>query len=328
MKDFDIDRDRLLAYTGRESHPVLPPGIRSVAAEAFSRNPVLRTVVFPDSVEHVGERAFFACPSLREILPGSRLRSLGAFAFADCTSLRMPAFPSSLREIGDYAFSRAFGSGGRSDAGDGVAVLPDGVTHLGAGAFWGCRGIVLSQTLRDPSLGRALYDPDKRSGHWAESLRFKGHFLSLRGVPPEKTLYKLWMASRTEGRNCLDALMELWQPGGSPDLAAYDGLFSSMISEDDKTKISVYRLLYPRDLAEAAKSRYLSWLEKHAVRSVEIIEKEERWALLKLLSFHKLLYSSREQALFDAVNRTKDTRCVAWLLRRRRAADEPDDLTL
>jgi hypothetical protein len=325
-----IEEDRLITYTGRETHLVLPAGIRHIADEAFLRNPSLRAVVFPDSVEHIGNRAFFACPSLQEVLWGPRLQSIGAFAFADCSLLHMPAFPDALREIGDYAFSWSFGSGEGAKGEDGVVRLPRELVRLGEGAFWGCRGLLAAETLRAPMLGRTLYDPDKKSGHWADSIRFKGHFISFRAVDSAKTQYIIWMASRAEQRSYLDALMELWSPDGQLNLEAYDNLFPTMVSKEDKTKVSLYRLLYPRDLTRAAEERYLSWLGRHAVESVESVEDDHRWMLLELLSARELLRREQANALFDAVNRKGDARCIAWLIRNRQQQTTPryDDLTL
>ena len=329
-RHYVIEGDRLITYTGQETHLVLPAGIRRIADEAFLRHPSLRAVVFPDSVEQVGDKAFFACSSLREVLPGCRLQSIGAFAFADCSLLHMPAFPDSLREIGDYAFSWSFGSGEGSEDRDGVADLPEGLTHVGEGAFWGCRGILASETLQTPALGRVLYDPDKKSGHWADSIRFKGHFLSIRSAGTGKTKYTLWMSSRAEQRSYLDLLMALWRPDGHLDLVAYDKLFSSMVSKEDKTKVALYRLLYPKDLGDPAEEQYLSWLGKHAVESVGSVDDDHRWALLELLSARNLLRPEQASALFDAVNSKNDTRCIAWLIRhtQQQAARCADELTL
>lgn len=328
--NYVIEGDHLISYTGQETHLVLPAGIRRISDEAFMRHPSLRAVVFPDSVEQVGDKSFFACPSLREVLPGCRLQSIGAFAFADCSLLRMPAFPDSLREIGDYAFSWSFGSGDGSGDRDGVADLPEGLTQVGEGAFWGCRGILANETLRTPALGRVLYDPDKKSGHWADSIRFKGHFLSMRSVGTGKTQYTLWMSSRAEQRSYLDALMALWSPDGHLDLVAYDKLFSVMVSKEDKTKVALYRLLYPRDLELSAEDHYLSWLGKHAVESVESVDDDHRWALLELLAARGLLRPEQASAMFDAVNGKNDTRCIAWLIRhsQKQIARCVDELTL
>ena len=328
--NYVIEGDRLITYTGQETHLVLPAGIRSISDEAFLRHSALRAVVFPDSVEQVGDKAFFGCSSLRDVLLGCRLRSIGAFAFADCSLLHMPAFPDSLREIGDYAFSWSFGSGEGSGDRDGVADLPEGLVRVGEGAFWGCRGVLAAETLQTPALGRMLYDPDKKSGHWADSIRFKGHFLSLRPVGTGETQSMLWMSSRAEQRSYLDALMALWSPDGHLDLIAYDKLFSAMVSKEDKTLVALYRLLYPKDLEASAEECYLSWLGKHAVESVASVNDDHRWALLELLSARDLLRPEQAGALFDAVNGKNDTRCIAWLIRhsQQQTARCADELTL
>ncbi len=326
---FRIEGDCFVAYAGAGTHVVIPGGVRHIANEAFLRHPALRSVVFPDSLEEIGEKAFQGCTALRDILPGNRLKTIGAYAFADCATMRMPSFPDSLREIGAYAFSWSLGSGSGTARRDGVPVLPEGLTSLGEGAFWGCSGISVPASLRSPVLGRALYDPDKKSGHWADSLRFKGHVLTVRDNT-EMPLYKIWMFSRAEQPSCLNALMDLWAPLGNADLSAYDSLFSSMSSKEDKTRAALYRLLYPRELSEDAAERYRLWAARHAADSVEAVEAALRPALLELFANRDLLLPEQEEAVFDAVSRLGDTRCLAWLIRRRKVAfpRRCDDLRL
>lgn len=326
---FQIEGDCFVAYTGAGTHVVVPAGVRRIAGEAFLRDPALRSVVFPDSLEEIGEKAFQGCEALRDILPGNRLRTIGSFAFADCPAMRMPSFPDSLREIGAYAFSWSLGSGSGASLRDSVPVMPDGLTSLGEGAFWGCKGISVSESLKNPMLGRVLYDPEKKSGHWAESIRFKGHVLTVRDRAGA-ALYKIWMFSRSEQPSCLNALTDLWAPLGNMDFPVYDKLFSSMVSKEDKTRAAIYRLLYPRELPEDAADRYCSWIARHAAESIAAVEAGLRPMLLKFFADRDLLSPEQEEAVFDAVTCLEDTACLAWLIRRRTVVlpGNGDDLRL
>lgn len=62
-------------------------GVIHIAANAFSKNKNITSVVFPNSVQTIGENAFESCSKLREVTFGEGLTSIGNGAFYGCGGL-------------------------------------------------------------------------------------------------------------------------------------------------------------------------------------------------------------------------------------------------
>ena len=62
-------------------------GVIHIAANAFSKNKNITSVVFPNSVQTIGENAFKSCSKLREVTFGEGLTSIGNGAFYGCGGL-------------------------------------------------------------------------------------------------------------------------------------------------------------------------------------------------------------------------------------------------
>ncbi|SNU07126.1 Leucine rich repeat-containing protein [Lachnospiraceae bacterium] len=79
--------------------------VKAVAANAFSDDTTLTTVVIPDTVKTIGANAFKNCKSLKTVTMGTGVTSIGANAFTNCKALTSIVIPKKVKTIGKAAFS-------------------------------------------------------------------------------------------------------------------------------------------------------------------------------------------------------------------------------
>ena len=96
-------------YTGKEALVLVPAEIggrrvTSIAADAFSKNPSLYSVVLPDGITSIGRYAFYTCIHLKEVILPETLTVLGKGAFYDCSALEEIWLPEALESCEDYPF--------------------------------------------------------------------------------------------------------------------------------------------------------------------------------------------------------------------------------
>jgi hypothetical protein len=133
----------------------------AIGENAFANNKKIKTVELSDSVKVIGNGAFTSCTALEKIefrSNKSSLQKIGNGAFAGCTALTSFKLPASLKtigadafldcakatvdfseaialeSIGDYAFSFC----GTKAAEHFTVVIPEKLTDIGHGAFYGC----------------------------------------------------------------------------------------------------------------------------------------------------------------------------------------------
>ena len=111
---------------------VIPEGVTSIGDNAFQNCGQLTAVKIPDSVTSIGYAAFYGCSSLTSITIPDSMTSLKNGTFSDCSSLTDIQLPNSLMSI-EGAFS---GCSALTDI-----VIPDGVTEIYPHAFAGCSSL-------------------------------------------------------------------------------------------------------------------------------------------------------------------------------------------
>lgn len=130
------------------SHLILPNRLRIIKDFAFSKVPIMGTLVFPEGLEEFGRGAFYndynPVGGFRMELP-STLRIIGKEAFYGSPVKGELIFPEGLEEIGEMAFWHGFNISG-------TLKLPESLTLLGNYAFSDCQftgNLVIPSSIRD-----------------------------------------------------------------------------------------------------------------------------------------------------------------------------------
>ena len=132
----------------------IPHSVTNIGEEAFENCDGLTGMLkIPDSVTTIRESTFRRCVRLTNIVIPDSVTKIGKGAFSGCIRLTNMPIPPSVTNIGDFAFGNCRGLTDKNGfvilrsvlhcyAGTDVDVtIPQGVTRIAAGAFWGNQGL-------------------------------------------------------------------------------------------------------------------------------------------------------------------------------------------
>ena len=153
-------------YCDNLKYITIPNSIKRIGGWTFVKCSALSAITIPNSVIEIGDHTFYFCDALTSITIPNSVTSIGELAFCDCSSLTSISIPNSVTSIGELAFIDCYGltsivveSGNtmydsRNNcnaiiekatntliAGCQTTTIPNSVTSIGRGAFWGCLGL-------------------------------------------------------------------------------------------------------------------------------------------------------------------------------------------
>ena len=103
--DFQIDKTKLVKYTGTASSVSIPSTIKTIGAEAFAGNTTLTSISIGENVTEIEYGAFKDCSYLNNIKLPNSLTTLGNAVFSNNTSLKKIILPKNLENLGSGVFA-------------------------------------------------------------------------------------------------------------------------------------------------------------------------------------------------------------------------------
>lgn len=131
---------------------VIPNGVKSIGALAFSGCKNLTSVTIPSTVTRIEGEAFSYCDSLGAIEIPEGVTEIGYAAFEDCASLTQVNIPRSVKSIGASAFCNCKRLT--------KITIPRSVTFIGEHAFKGCSDLFIRcEAARCPATWHPAWNP-------------------------------------------------------------------------------------------------------------------------------------------------------------------------
>lgn len=112
---------------------IIPEGITSIGASAFSTCIYLTSVTIPSTVTFIGQYAFNGCCDLTSVTIPSGVSSIDVMTFQNCTALTSVILPSTITSINQSAF---YGCTALPSV-----TIPSGVKTIGLQAFENCTSL-------------------------------------------------------------------------------------------------------------------------------------------------------------------------------------------
>ena len=109
---------------------IIPNSVTNIGNSVFSNCSRLTSIDIPNSVTNIGSSAFSGCIGLTGVIIPSSVGSIEASAFSGCTGLTSVIIPNSVTVIGNSVFSNC----SRLTS----VIIPNSVTSIGTYAFSGC----------------------------------------------------------------------------------------------------------------------------------------------------------------------------------------------
>ena len=134
--------DGAFSYCSGLTSITIGNSVTSIGVSAFSSCSSLTSINIPNSVTSIGRGAFYGCSGLSSIIIGNSLTTIGddAIPFRHMTSI-VVASGNPIYDSRDNCNAIIETSSNTLLFGCKNTVIPNGVTSIGSGAFWGCDGL-------------------------------------------------------------------------------------------------------------------------------------------------------------------------------------------
>lgn len=133
----------------------LPGNLDAIGERAFYDCAALKTMEFSPRINRLGDGAFMYCDALEEVVLPANAMTFGKYVFSGCSKLTSINIPAGTKQIGDNMFSNCralknltlpdsvelIGEYAFSDTGFTSFVIPDSVTAVWRGVFYGCQSL-------------------------------------------------------------------------------------------------------------------------------------------------------------------------------------------
>lgn len=103
--EFQIDKTKLVKYTGTATSVSIPSTVTTIGAEAFAGNTSLTSISIGENVTEIEYGAFKDCSYLSNIKLSDSLTTIGNAVFSNNTSLKGIVLPKNLKELGSGVFA-------------------------------------------------------------------------------------------------------------------------------------------------------------------------------------------------------------------------------
>jgi uncharacterized repeat protein (TIGR02543 family) len=154
----------------------IPDSVTAIGYLAFYNCTKITSVTIPDSVTSIGDSAFSSCNSLTSVNIGNSVTNIGNWAFCGCeslTAINVSENNLAYASVNGILFDKNLTALIQCPGGfAGAYTIPDSVTNIGDGAFYGCKSLT-SGNIPDSVTnigGSAFYDCSSLTGAY-----FKGN---------------------------------------------------------------------------------------------------------------------------------------------------------
>lgn len=272
----------------------IPEGVKIINECLLFGNNTITELVLPESIEKIGNSSFSGCANLRKIVLPEGLEEIGRWAFSGCGKLETIIWPKKLKSIGDGAFNETgltsvnlpgtithIGSEAFAKTKLKTVTIPKAVRTLGWGAFSCTPEIVVYDTIdpeaksADAAIDTINGNPNSLVGYvgmgpaWAmwecaANHRWVDYSIVVRSAESDEIKYKVWMGADESQRDYYCFLSSAWGHNATFAFAQLDEFFPKIRGKEHKIRVAKYRLEYPVNLSDAAKSKYESYLKKYS----------------------------------------------------------------
>ena len=137
----------------------LPEEITSIGDEAFDGCESLTSIHLPEGIISIGNWAFNGCKSLTSIEISNSLKSLGNNPFSSCNNLNIISPTDRYRIINGLLIDCESSTVISCLSNDNEIIVPDGIRHIGGGAFAGCKSLTSIHLLEGiTSIGNSAFN--------------------------------------------------------------------------------------------------------------------------------------------------------------------------